>query len=60
MVKNSLANSGDVGLITGSGRSPGEEHGNQLQFSCLENPIDRGTWEATVYEVTKSWTQISD
>ena len=60
MVKNSLANSGDVGLITGSGRSPGEEHGNPLQFSCLENPIDRGTWEATVYEVTKSWTQISD
>ena len=60
MVKNSLTNSGDVGLITGSGRSPGEEHGNPLQFSCLENPIDRGTWEATVYEVTKSWTQISD
>ena len=60
MVKNPLANTGDVGLITGSGRSPGEEHGNPLQFSCLENPIDRGTWEATVYEVTKSWTQISD
>ena len=60
MVKNLLANTGDVGLITGSGRSPGEEHGNPLQFSCLENPIDRGTWDATVYEVTKSWTQISD
>ena len=43
-----------------SGRSPGEENGNPLQFSCLENSMDRGAWRATVYGVTKSQTQLSD
>ena len=58
MVKNLPANAGnirDVGLIPGSGRSPGEGHGNPLQYSCLENPMDRGTWWATVHAVAKSW-----
>ena len=40
----------------GSGRSPGEGNGNPLQYFCLENPMDRGAWWATVHEVTKSWT----
>ena len=44
----------DVCSIPGSGRSPGEEHGNPLQYSCLENPTDRGAWWATVHGVTKS------
>ena len=50
MVKNPVANAGDikdVGLIPGSGRSPGRGHGNPLQHSCLENPMDRGIWQAT-------------
>ena len=46
----------DAGLIPGSGRSPGGEHCNPLQFSCLENPMDRGAWQATVHGITKSWT----
>ena len=57
MVKNPLASVGDirdVGLIPGSGRSPGGGHGNPFQYSCLENPIDRGAWQATVHSVTKS------
>ena len=49
MVKNPPANTGDVGSIPGSGRSPGEG-GNLLQYSCLENPTDRGAWKATVME----------
>ena len=49
---------GDVGLIPGSGRSPGEGNGNPLQDSCLENPMDRGVWWATVHRVAKSWTQL--
>ena len=53
MVKNPLANSGDTGSIPGSGRSPGEENGNPFQYSCLKNPMDRGTWWATVYGVAK-------
>ena len=53
MVKNSPANAGDVGLIPGSGRSPGEGHGNLLQHSCLGNLIDRGTWWVTVHGVSK-------
>ena len=53
MVKNPLANAGDVGLIPESGRSPGEGNGNPLQHSCLENPMDRGVWWATVHGVTK-------
>ena len=58
--KESAYDTGDVGLISGSGRSPGEGNGNPLQCSCLENSIDRGAWWATVYGVTKSWTQQSD
>ena len=57
MVKNPPAKAGDVrdtGLIPGSGRSPGGGHGNSLQYSCLENPMDRGVWQATVYRVTES------
>ena len=59
VVKNPLANAGDVrdsGLIPGSGRSPGEGNGNPLQYYCLENPMDRGAWRATVDRVTKSRT----
>ena len=60
VVKNLLANAGDtgdVGLIPGSGRYPGRGHGNSLQYSCLENPMDKAAWWATVHRVTKSWTQ---
>ena len=46
------------GLISGLGRSPGGGHGNPLQYSCLENPMDRGAWWATVHGVAKSWTQL--
>ena len=53
MVKNPPANAGDTGSIPGSGRSPGEGNGNPLQNSCLENPMDRGAWRATVHGVTK-------
>ena len=52
----SASNAGDRGLIPGSGRSPGEENGNPLQYSCLENPMDRGAWQATVHGVAKSRT----
>ena len=48
------------GLIPGLGRSPGGGHGNLLQYSCLETPMDRGAWQATVYGVTKSQTGLSD
>jgi len=54
VVKNPPANAGDLrtaGLIPESGRSPGGGHGNPLQYSCLENPIDRGAWRATVHGV---------
>ena len=56
MVKNPPANTGDIrdtGLIPGSGRSPGRGQGNPLQYSCLENPIDRGVWRAAVHRVHK-------
>ena len=59
VVKNSPANTGDIrdlGLIPGSGRSPGEGLGNPLQYSCLENQMDRGTWQATVHRVAESDT----
>ena len=49
---------GDKGLIPGSGRSPGAGNGNPLQYSCLGNPMDRGSWQATVYGVAKSWTRL--
>ena len=61
VVKNLPANAGDIrdaGLIPGSGRSPGGGHGNPLQYSCLENPMDREAWWATVHRVTKSWTRL--
>ena len=54
--KESTCNAGDLGSIPGSGRSPGEGNGNPLQYSCLENSIDRGAWRAILYGVTKSWT----
>ena len=53
MVKNPLANAGEASLIPGLGRSPGEGNGNLLQYSCLANPIDRGSWQAAVHGVTK-------
>ena len=53
MVKNLPANARDLGLIPGSGRSPGEENGNPLQYSCLGNPMERGAWQVTVYGVAK-------
>ena len=59
--KGPPANAGnirDVGSIPGSGRSPGGGHGNPLQYSCLENPTDRGAWQATVHRVANSWTQL--
>ena len=58
MVKNSPAKAGDVGLIPGLGRSPGEENGNPLQYLCLGNPMDRRVWWATVHGVAKGWTQL--
>jgi len=60
-VKNPPANAGDVkdgGLIPGLGRFPGGGHGNLLQYSCLENPMDRGAWWATVHSISKRWTQL--
>ena len=54
MVKHLLANAGDPGSIPESGRSPGEENGSPLQYSCLENPKDRGVWWATVHGVAES------
>ena len=53
-------NVGDLDSIPGSRRSPGEGNGNPLQYSCLENPMDRGAWQATVHGVAKSLTQLSD
>ena len=53
VVKNPPTNAGDVGSIPGWGRSPGGGHGNPLQYSCLENPMDRGAWCATVHRVAK-------
>ena len=58
MVKNLPANAGDarqVGLTSGSGRSSGGGHGNPLQYSCLENIMDRGGWQAIVHSIAKSW-----
>ena len=54
--KESACKSGDLGLIPGLGRSPGEENGNPLQYSCLESPMDRGAWRATAHGVAKSHT----
>ena len=63
MVKNLTANAGDIrdkGLTPGLGRSPEGEHGNTLQYSCLENLMDRGAWWTTVHGVAKSRTRLSD
>ena len=62
MVKNLLASAGNTGddfSIPGWGRSPGGGKGNPSQYSCLENPMDRGAWSTTVHKVTKSWTLLS-
>ena len=53
-------NTGDLGSIPGSGRSPGEGNGYPLQYSCLENSMDRGAWQPTVHGIEKSWTQLND
>ena len=58
--KESARNAEDPGLMPGSGRSLGEGNGNPLQYSCLENSMNKGAWWATVYGVTKSWTRLSD
>ena len=63
MVKNLPTNTGDIrdaSSIPGLGRSPGGGNGNPLQYSYLENPVDRGAWQATVHGVAKSWTRLSD
>ena len=60
MVKKVPANAGDAGSIPGSGRFPGEGNGNPLQYSCLENSMERGAWWATAHRVTKSQTWLSD
>ena len=57
-VKVSASNTGDLGLIPGLGRSPGEGNGNPLQYSCMENPRDRGAWWAAVYGVAQSRTRL--
>ena len=58
--KASAYNVGDLGLISGLGRSPGERNGNPLQYSCLENPTDGRAWWAAVHGVAKSRTRLSD
>ena len=58
MVKESTCHPGDQGLIAGWGRSPREGNGYPLQYYCLENPMHRGAWQATVHEVAKSWTGL--
>ena len=55
-VKNLPTGAGDAGSIPESGRFPGEENGSPFQYSCLENSMDRGTWWASVQEITKNWT----
>ena len=56
--KDSTSNVGNLGLIPGLGRSPGEEHGNPLQYSCLDNPVVSGAWWATVHGIAKSEMQL--
>ena len=63
VVKNLPANAGDIGdagSIPGSERSPGKANGNALQYPCLENPMDRGAWWATVHGLTKTQTRLTD
>ena len=61
VIKNHLANPGDIkdpGSTPGLGKSPGGGHGNPLQYSCLETPMDRGDWWATIHSVAQSWTRM--
>ena len=58
MAKNPLASAGDAGSIPGLGRSPGGENGNPSQYSCWENPMDRGAWQAPVHGVAKTQTRL--
>ena len=58
--KESACSAGDLGSIPGLGRSPAEGNGNPLQYSCLENSMDRGAWWATVHGVAKSWTRLNN
>ena len=58
--KEPACNAGDLGSIPGLGRAPGEGNGNPLQYSCLENSMDGGAWQATVHGVAKSQTRLSD
>ena len=58
--KESTCNAGDPGLNAGSGRSSGEENGYPLQYSHLENSMDRGAWQAIIHGVTRSWTRLGD
>ena len=61
VVKNTLDGTGDIrngSLIPGIGKTPEGGHGNPLQYSCLENSMDKGAWRATVHKVTKSWTRL--
>ena len=58
--KEFACNAGDLSSIPGSGRSSGEGNGNPLQYSCLENPMDRGAWRVIVHGVTKSLTELTD
>ena len=58
--KEFACNGEDPGSIPGLGRSPGEGNDNPLQYSCPENPMDGGAWQATVHGVAKSWTRLSD
>ena len=60
VVKNPPAKAGDASSIPGSGRFLGEGNGNPFQYSCLENPMDRGAWQATVHRVQKNQTRLSD
>ena len=60
VVKNLATNEGDTGSIPGSGRSPGEGNDNPLQYSCLENPMDRGAWQVTVHGVAKELDMTLD
>ena len=58
--KESTCNAGDLGLIPRLGRSPGGGHGNPSQYSCLENPMDRGAWRGIIHEVAKSRTRLNN